>query len=145
LLATRARIARITSYLTPDTTRRCESIIPLAYHLQARASRARDGLFNFLEWKIKINLYLEINSYILYIEGFKERLNKAFYFKTIKNNQELVIITDEPYNHETAIKYYERSAEFKQNQNKALGALKSILSIKNIEQFKNIDSVNNLF
>jgi hypothetical protein len=39
-LATRARIA---SYLTPDTTRRCESIIPLACHLQARASRARDG------------------------------------------------------------------------------------------------------
>jgi hypothetical protein len=38
--ATRVRIA---SYLTPDTTRRCESIIPLACHLQARASRARDG------------------------------------------------------------------------------------------------------
>jgi hypothetical protein len=44
LPATHARITRIASYLTPDTMRRCESIIPLACHLQARASRARDGL-----------------------------------------------------------------------------------------------------
>jgi hypothetical protein len=35
---------RIASYLTPDTTRRCESIISLICHLQARASRARDRL-----------------------------------------------------------------------------------------------------
>jgi hypothetical protein len=37
------RRRRVASYLTPDTTRRCESIIPLVCHLQARASRAREG------------------------------------------------------------------------------------------------------
>jgi hypothetical protein len=100
---------------------------------------------NFLEWKTKADLYLKINSYISYIDRSKERLNKALYFKTIKDNQELAIIIDEPYNHETIIKYHERSAEFKENQNKALGALKSILSIKNIKRFKNIDFINNLY
>jgi hypothetical protein len=100
---------------------------------------------NYLEWKTKADLYLEINDYMSYVDEFKERPNKAFYFKTIKDDQEQTIITDEPYSHETAIKYHERSAEFKENQNKALGALKSILSIENIERFKNIDSVNNLY
>jgi hypothetical protein len=100
---------------------------------------------NFLEWKTKVDLYLEINGYIPYINRSKERLNKAFYFKTIKDDQELAVITDEPYSHETAIKYHERSAEFKENQNKALGALKSILSTENIEWFKNTDSANNLY
>jgi hypothetical protein len=57
----------------------------------------------------------------------------------------VAVTTYEPYNHETTIKFHERSAEFKENQNKALGALKSILSIENIEQFKNIDSASNLY
>jgi hypothetical protein len=41
---------------------------------------------NSLKWKTKADLYLKINGYISYINRFKERLNKAFYFKTIKND-----------------------------------------------------------
>ena len=44
------------------------------------------GKSNYIEWKIKADLYLEINSYILYINRSKERPNKALYFKTIKDN-----------------------------------------------------------
>jgi hypothetical protein len=103
------------------------------------------GKSNYIKWKTKADLYLEINGYIPYIDGSKERPNKALYFKTTKGDQELIIITDESYSHGTAINYYERSAEFEENQNKALGALKSILSTENIERFKNIDSANNLY
>jgi hypothetical protein len=103
------------------------------------------GKSNFIEWKTKADLYLEINGYMPYIDGSKERPDKALYFKTIKDDQELAVTTDEPYSHETAIKFHERSAEFKENQNKALGALKSILSTENIERFKNIDSASNLY
>jgi hypothetical protein len=38
---------RIASYFTPDTTRRCESIIPLAIELTS-ALRARSGLNLFI-------------------------------------------------------------------------------------------------
>jgi uncharacterized protein YhbP (UPF0306 family) len=79
-----------------------------------------------------------------YIDGSKERFNKAFYFKITKNDQEL-IITDESYSHGTVINYYERLTEFEENQNKTLGALKSVLFTENIERFKNINSANNLY
>ena len=91
------------------------------------------GKSNYIEWKTKADLYLEINGYMLYINGSKERPNKALYFKIIKDDQEQIIIINEPYSHKTAIKYHERLAEFEENQNKALGALKSILFINNIE------------
>jgi hypothetical protein len=41
---------------------------------------------NYLKWKIKADLYLEINGYMSYVDGSKERLNKALYFKTIKDD-----------------------------------------------------------
>jgi hypothetical protein len=41
---------------------------------------------NYLEWKTKADLYLEINGYMPYVDGSKERPNKAFYFKTIKDD-----------------------------------------------------------
>jgi len=44
------------------------------------------GKSNYIKWKIKADLYLEINSYMLYINRSKERPNKALYFKTIKDD-----------------------------------------------------------
>ena len=100
------------------------------------------GKSNYIEWKTKADLYLEINGYMPYIKGTKVEPNKALYFKKEKNEETL---STEPYSPETAIKYYERIAEYEDNQNKALGALKSIISIENIERFKAEKTANNLY
>ena len=89
------------------------------------------GKSNYIEWKTKADLYLEINGYMPYIKGTKVEPNKALYFKKEGDTP-----SNEPYSPETAIKYSEQLAEFEDNQNKALGALKSIISIENIERFK---------
>ena len=100
------------------------------------------GKSNYIEWKTKADLYLEINGYMLYIKGTKIEPNKALYFKKEKNEETL---STEAYSPETAIKYYKRLAKYEDNQNKALGALKSIISIENIERFKAEKTVNNLY
>src|SRR5450432_972004 len=102
------------------------------------------GKSNYIEWKTKADLYLEINGYIPYIDRSKEKPNKSLYFKTTIKGDERTI-TDESYSPETAIKYYERLTEYEENQNKALGALKSILSIENIERFKTIKTAYSLY
>ena len=102
------------------------------------------GKSNYIEWKTKADLYLEINGYMPYIDGSKEKPNKSLYFKTTIKGDERTI-TDEPYSPETAIKYYERLTEHEENQNKAPGALKSILSIENIERFKTIKTAYSLY
>ena len=43
------------------------------------------GKFNYIKWKIKVDLYLEINSYIPYINRAKLELNKALYYKKEKD------------------------------------------------------------
>ena len=80
-----------------------------------------------------------------YIDGSKESPKKDLYFKTVKDDQGRSTISDEPYSPETAIKYHKRSAEHEENKNKALGALKSILSRDNIERFKTIDTAYSLY
>ena len=102
------------------------------------------GKSNYIEWKTKADLYLEINGYMPYIDGSKNKPDKSLYYKTtMRDNQKIIL--DEPYSPETAIKYYERLTEYEENQNKALGALKSILSIENIERFKTIDTAYSLY
>ena len=68
------------------------------------------GKSNYIEQKIRADLYLEINDYIPYITRAKNKLDKALFFKKKKGD-----ITDEPYSLETAIKYYERLTEFEDN------------------------------
>ena len=60
------------------------------------------GKSNYIEWKTKIDLYLEVNSYIPYINRAKIKLNKALYYKAIKEEREE---KDKPYSLETTIKY----------------------------------------
>ena len=87
------------------------------------------GKSNYIEWKTQADLYLEINGYIPYTNGTKLGPDKALYYTTAKGEET-------PYSPETAIKYSERLIEYEDNQLKALGALKSIISIDNIERFK---------
>ena len=84
------------------------------------------GRSNFREWEPKAILFLEINGYMPYIDGSKTAPDKQLYYKS----------TTEPYSTELAVKYVERMSDFKDNQLKALGALKSIISIENVERFK---------
>jgi gag-polypeptide of LTR copia-type len=100
------------------------------------------GKSNYIEWKIKADLYLKINSYMSYITGLKKEPEKSLYFTKEgegKNVKEVL------YSHETAIKYFKRLTEYEDNQNKALEALKSILSNDNVERFKAIKSANSLY
>jgi hypothetical protein len=100
------------------------------------------GKSNYIEWKTKADLYLEVNSYIPYINRAKLKLNKALYYKAIKEKNDG---DDKPYSLETAIKYAEKLSEYEDNSNKALGAIKSILSTENIERFRNIKDTISLY
>src|SRR5665213_2288656 len=97
------------------------------------------GKSNYIEWKTKADLYLEINGYMPYINGTKLKPNKALYYKSIKSTTGGdETLTDEPHTPEIAIRYFERLTDYEDNQNKALGAIKSILSTDNIERYKTI-------
>ena len=70
------------------------------------------GKSNYIEWKTKADLYLEVNGYMPYINRAKPKPNKALYYKAIKEEGEE---DDEPYSLETAIKYAEQLSEFEDN------------------------------
>ena len=67
-----------------------------------------------------------------YIDGTETPPNKALYYKSNTDNT----ISDTPYSPELGIKYLDKEQEFRRNSNKALGAIKSIISIDNIDRFK---------
>ncbi|PSS06493.1 hypothetical protein M430DRAFT_111393, partial [Amorphotheca resinae ATCC 22711] len=76
-----------------------------------------------------------INSFMPYINSTKTSPNKSLYFKA--NN--------EAYSPELAVKYYEKLSKYKRNNKRALGAIKSIISIKNTKRFKDKTSTKDLF
>jgi gag-polypeptide of LTR copia-type len=84
------------------------------------------GRTNYIEWKPKAELFLEINGYMPFVNGVKTKPDKALYYKS----------DNTPYSPELAVKYIEKLADYEDNEAKALGALKSIISIDNIERFK---------
>jgi hypothetical protein len=61
-----------------------------------------------------------------FINKIKTKPDKALYYKSDKTL----------YSPELAVKYIEKLANYEDNKAKALGALKSIISIDNIERFK---------
>ena len=104
------------------------------------------GKSNYIDWKTKADLYLEINGYIPYINGAKTKLNKALYYKsTTPTDGTKETQMDELYFPEIAIRYYERLAESEDNQNKILGVIKSILSIDNIERYRTVTDAYTLY
>ncbi len=87
------------------------------------------GKTNYIEQVKNASLYLEINSYIPYIDKTETPFNKALYYKSNTDN----ILSDIFYSPELSIKYLDKKQEFKKNFNKALKAIKSIISIDNID------------
>ena len=81
---------------------------------------------NYIEWINNATLFLEINGFMPYINGSKEKPIKSLYYSD--NNK--------AYSPELAVKYIEKESKFYRNLKKALGAIKSIISIDNIERFK---------
>jgi gag-polypeptide of LTR copia-type len=70
-----------------------------------------------------------------YINGSKKEPDRSLYYKD----------TSTAYSPELAVKYIERLSDYEDNQNKAFGALQSILSIDNIERFKDTNSPSELW
>ena len=81
---------------------------------------------NYIEQKNKATLQLEINGYILYINGSENGPNKSLYYNS----------ENKTYNPELAVKYIEKKLEFEKNSKKALGTIKSTISKENINRFK---------
>jgi hypothetical protein len=93
------------------------------------------GRSNYVEWLTNATLFFEINGFMPYIDGTETSPNKSLYFKA--NN--------EAYSPELAVKYYEKLSKYKRNNKRALGAIKSIISIKNTKRFKDKTSTKDLF
>ena len=92
------------------------------------------SISNYIEQKTNTNLFLEINSYILYIDGTKESPNKSLYYKietsTNKEGKETRSYGD-ALSPELGARYSNRMSEYNRNNKRALGALKSIISLDN--------------
>jgi hypothetical protein len=94
------------------------------------------GKSNFVKWNINVNvkLYFEINGYWPYIINNDLKPTKSLYY----NN-------DKPKTDELAVKYSEKEFEYNKNANKALGAIKSIISLDTIERFKDKETAFDLY
>ncbi len=99
------------------------------------------GKTNYIEWYNNATLFLEINGYMPYIDGTELSPNKSLYYKTNTDG----IITDRPYSPELAVKYIEKELEFQRNNKRALGAIKSTISIENIDRFKDKTNASSLW
>jgi hypothetical protein len=92
------------------------------------------GISNYIEWKTNADLFLEINGYMLYIDGTEESPSKSLYYKietsTNKEGKETRSYGD-ALSPELGARYSNRMSEYNRNNKKALGALKSIISLDN--------------
>jgi rubrerythrin len=93
------------------------------------------GRSNYIEWLNNATLFLEINGYMPYIDGSELGPNLALYYDS----------SNRPFSPELVVRYIDKEAEFQRNSKKALGAIKSIISIDNIERFKDKTSAKALF
>jgi hypothetical protein len=83
------------------------------------------GKSNYIEWLNNATLYLELNGFMPYIKGTKLAPDINLYYKD----------SNSPYSPELAIRYIDRKTEFEDNSLRALGAVKSIISLDNIKRF----------
>ena len=68
------------------------------------------GRSNYIEWKNNIDLFLEINDYISYINGSESKSNKTLYYniKTSRDKEsgkETSAYDLDPFSRELSIKY----------------------------------------
>jgi len=92
------------------------------------------GKSNYIEWLINAKLFWEINGFMPYIINSDLKPNKALYYNG-----------SEPKTDELAVRYYEREQEYNRNNSKALGAIKSIISLENTERFKDKSTAFELY
>jgi hypothetical protein len=92
------------------------------------------GRSNITEWLTNARLFLEINGFMPYIDGSEEAPLKSLYYQGAA-----------PKSAELGVKYAEREIEYNRNNKKALGALKSIISLENYERFKNKNTAKDLW
>lgn len=93
------------------------------------------GRSNYIEWLTNATLFFEINGFMPYIDGSEAEPNKALYY--IEDNK--------AYSPELAVRYTDRLAEYQRNNTRALGAIKSIISVDNTERFKDKKTAKELF
>jgi hypothetical protein len=92
------------------------------------------GSSNYIEWKTNADLFLEINGYMSYIDRTEASPNKTLYYKIITKTDDggkELRAYGEPILAELGARYADRLSEFSRNNKRALGALKSIISIDN--------------
>ena len=77
---------------------------------------------------------------MLYIDNTEQAPDKLPYYKLDSDSH----VTNKPYSPKLAIRYINKKAKFERNQIKALGAIKSIISLDNIDRFKNKITANSL-
>ena len=94
------------------------------------------GRSNYIEWLTNATLFLEINGFISYIDGSELEPNKDLYYDPKEKKA---------YSPELAIKYIDKQSEYQRNNSRALGAIKSIISIDNTECFKDKKTAKELF
>ena len=92
------------------------------------------GRSNYIEWLTNTTLFFEINSFMLYIDGSELAPDKSLYYQDNK-----------AYSPELAVKYIDKLAEFQRNNTRALGVIKSIISVDNTERFKDKKTSKELF
>ena len=93
------------------------------------------GKSNYIEWLTNAKLFLEINGFMPYIDNTEAKPDKNLYYKS----------NGEPITAELAVRYYEKSSEFNKNNKRALGAIKSIISLENTERFKDKETAYELW
>ena len=93
------------------------------------------GRSNYIEWLTNASLFFEINGFMPYINGTETPPDYDLYYKD----------SGTAYSRELAVKYSERQAEYIRNNTRALGAIKSTISIENTERFKDKTTAKELF
>lgn len=111
------------------------------------------GKSNYMEWLNPAELYLEINGYMPYINGSANPPMKDLYYDRVEKKE--VDIKDpsrstsswhwKAYSPELAVKYQEKKEQYDAYNQKALGALKSIISLENQERFKDRKTAKELW
>jgi hypothetical protein len=99
------------------------------------------GKSNYINWVKRASLFLEINSFMPYIDNIEHIPDKLLYYKLDSDSH----VTNKPYSPKLAIWYINKKAKFERNQIRTFGAIKSIISSDNVNRFKDKTTANSLW
>ncbi len=94
---------------------------------------------NYIEWKTNTDLFLEINSYMSYINRTETTPNRQLYYKintSIGKDGKETKQYGNALLPELGTRYTDKLSDFNRNNKRALRALKSIILIDNNNRFK---------